>query len=120
LPTTTPFSLVITVIAGIFSSAPLVTDSGGDGPFPLAFSNIDINDPADANGPESTTSPTLPPLLAELIVPTLSALLTVFLPAAVGLVLRLAASIAAMRLWFFASICACVGPVAAARPRCAA
>jgi hypothetical protein len=98
-----------TVTAGltlILSSAPapLTTDSGGEGPLPFPRSNIDINDPAEANGPESTIS--LPPaLLVELIVLTLSALLpaifavlvAVFV-ALVGLALRLAASVAAMRL----------------------
>jgi hypothetical protein len=105
--------------------APLTTDSGGEGPFPFPRSNIEINDPVEANAPESTASLLPPALLAELIVLTLSALLlailavfvAVFVAAGlVGLALRLAASVAAMRLWFLLSIRTAAG----VRPRCAA
>ncbi|TFA99424.1 hypothetical protein CCMA1212_008657 [Trichoderma ghanense] len=103
LPGVLPFVFVVVValdlVLSTFSSALLATDSGGDG-LPLALSNMEISDPADAKGPVSMTSPprppeifALPPLLAK---PSVLAALP-----PVGLALRLAASVAAIRLWLF-------------------
>lgn len=64
------------------------------GPFPP--SNMDINDPVGAIDPESTTSPEL----AVLIAPTLT-LLRGERALGLGLTLRLAASVAAMKLGLF-------------------
>jgi hypothetical protein len=130
LPGALPLAVVVLVVVialglvlSTFSSALLATDSGGDG-LPLALSNMEISDPADAKGPASTASPprppevfALPPLLAR---PSVLAAAAAALPpaaaAVVGLALRLAASVAAIRLWlcFLAAVLFSPDTVAAA------